>query len=109
MNGKDLEDCNQTYINPCPSETNSNQATADRLSGVENRLKTVENQLSLVRYRNYLRLEGTDRATLLTTRSTTQKYKLYEFLRYFIYYKTEIQSIQTRKTKLRSTKLPILP
>ena len=29
--------------------------------------------------------------------------------RYFIYYKTEIQSIQTRKTKLRSTKLPILP
>ena len=29
--------------------------------------------------------------------------------RYFIYYKTEIQSIQTRKTKLRSTKLPTLP
>ena len=50
MNGKDLEDCNQTYINPCPTETDSNQATADRLSGVENRLKTVENQLSLVRY-----------------------------------------------------------
>ena len=64
MNGKDLEDCNQTYINPCSTETNSNQATADRLSGVENRLKTVENQLSLVRYRNYLRPEGTDRATL---------------------------------------------
>ena len=50
MNRKDLEDCNQTYINPCPTETDSNQATADRLSGVENRLKTVENQLSLVRY-----------------------------------------------------------
>ena len=50
MNGKDLEDRNQTYINPCPTETDSNQATADRLSGVENRLKTVENQLSLVRY-----------------------------------------------------------
>ena len=50
MNGKDLEDCNQTYINPCPTETNSNQVTADRLSGVENRLKTVENQLSLVCY-----------------------------------------------------------
>ena len=53
MNGKDLEDCNQTYINPCPTETDSNQATADRLSGVENRLKTVENQLSLVSYLSF--------------------------------------------------------
>ena len=53
MNEKDLEDCNQTYINPCPTETDSNQATADRLSGVENRLKIVENQLSLVSYLSF--------------------------------------------------------